>query len=205
MWKRVCIHMWRNDYHKRQVRINGYLWERTITSGREFRLLDNLQCSIFGVGRFFYGCLLNNYSFQCTFTLYATFCIFIILHNLKNIKKKKNPGPSYRTPLKHPLRACVLHLIRDDIKSIHPFVKAIGTGYPHSFIIEFLEREARAGSGPTSSAISLKVAKDSCSSPSKHRNQWTECYLPLHSRFYHQFFPSPGFWQKKKKKKKFFE
>ena len=128
--------------------------------------------------------------------------VFLLYYTIWKTLKKKNPGPSYRTPLKHPLRACVLHLIRDDIKSIHPFVKAIGTGYPHSFIIEFLEREARAGYRPTSSAISLKVAKDSCSSPSKHRNQWTECYLPLHSRFYHQFFPSPGFWQKKKKKKK---
>lgn len=80
-------------------------------------------------------------------------------------------------------------------------MKAIGTGYPHSFIIEFLEREARAGYGPTSSAISLRVAKGSCSSPSKHRNRGTECYLsfPYIQDFTTGFFLVLVFGQKKKK------
>lgn len=91
----------------------------------------------------------------------------------KTLKKKKEFGPPYGTPLKHPLSARVLNLseVRNDIKSIHPSVKAMGTGYPHSFTIGFLEREAWAGQGPTSSAISLKVAKGSCSSPSRYRKQ----------------------------------
>lgn len=93
----ICIHRQRNDYHKRQVRINGYLWER---NRDKTRLLENLQCSIFGPGRFFYGCLLYNYSFQCTFTFYATFGIFVILHNSKNIKKekRKNSGLPMELP-----------------------------------------------------------------------------------------------------------